>query len=89
VICHRIAIMIGPDTATDLLPVRTFAGTVEGGQPDSGVEAAPDHFRIFVNGQTDQDHRTARQGAPGIFFRVDVRLALPPDARQLVGLPGE
>ena len=58
----------------------------EGGSVERVEKAATDRFRIFVNGQTDQDHRNRQ--ASWYFFRVDgaPRTTLTLD---IVGLPGE
>jgi Cytosolic carboxypeptidase N-terminal domain len=58
----------------------------EGGSLERVEKAAPDHFRVFVKGQTDQDKRNRQ--ASWYFFRVDgaPRAVVTLD---IVGLPGE
>ena len=41
----------------------------DGGSLDRVEKTAPDHFRVFVNGQTDQDKRNRQ--ASWYYFRVD------------------
>jgi hypothetical protein len=58
----------------------------EGGSLERVEKIAHDHFRIFVTGQTDQDHRNRQ--ASWYFFRVDgaPKTTLTLD---ILGLPGE
>ncbi|MCX6627222.1 MAG: M14-type cytosolic carboxypeptidase [Candidatus Solibacter sp.] len=58
----------------------------DGGSLDRVEKVAPDHFRVFVKGQSDQDSRNRQ--ASWYFFRVDgaPRTALTFD---ILGLPGE
>src|SRR5258705_7945198 len=58
----------------------------EGGNLNRVEKVAADHFRVMVNGQTDQDGRNRQ--ASWYFFRVDGagRSTLTFD---VVGLPGE
>ena len=74
-----------------LLPFTCHAATritwnFEGGSLERVEQAAPDRFRLFVNGQTDQDGRNRQ--ASWYYFRVDgaPRTTLTLD---MVGLPGE
>ena len=58
----------------------------EGGSLERVEEVKPDQFRLYVKGQTDQDHRNRQ--ASWYYFRVDgaPRNILILD---IVGLPGE
>lgn len=58
----------------------------DGGSLDRVEQAAPDHFRLFVKGQTDQDGRNRQ--ASWYYFQVDgaARATLTLD---ILGLPGE
>ena len=72
------------------LPLASYAADIrwqfEGGSLDHVEKVAPDRFRVFVKGQTDQDSRNRQ--ASWYFFRVDgaPRTGLTLD---IVGLPGE
>jgi hypothetical protein len=82
---HRIGIMLGL-----ALPLVCSGADIrwqfDGGSLDRVEKAAPDHFRIFVNGQTDQDHRNRQ--ASWYFFRVD-RAPRSTLTLDILGLPGE
>ena len=77
--------------AAVLLPLACHAATriawnFEGGSLDRIEQAAPEHFRLFVDGQKDQDGRNRQ--ASWYYFRVD---GAPGGVLTLdmVGLPGE
>jgi hypothetical protein len=58
----------------------------DGGSLDRVEQTAPDRFRLFVNGQTDQDGRNRQ--ASWYYFRVD-GAPLTTLTLDMVGLPGE
>ena len=72
------------------LPLAGAAGiqwNFEGGSLERVERAAPDHFRVFVKGQTDQDHRNRQ--ASWYYFRVDGATQGALLTIDVLGLPGE